>query len=93
MFNPMSQTLTKLAAKVPANMATIVGKAYTSLNGAATPGSFKKNFAQMMMDRNQSKLLTTRNINNARVEAMAQKMGVPHKFDKPFAAIRGAGWD
>ena len=93
MFNPISQTLTKLAAKVPANMATIVGKAYTSLNGAATPGSFKKNFAQMMMDRNQSKLLTTRNINrNARREAIEQKIGVPHKFDKPFKSIRGVGW-
>lgn len=84
MFCPISQTLTKLAARIPANQATVLGKAYANLAGPNSAGTFNKNFARMMMDKNKA---------NAANKAVAAQSSAQHKFDKPFAAIRGAGWD
>lgn len=84
MFCPISQTLTKLAARIPANQATVLGKAYANLAGPNSAGTFNKNFARMMMDKNKA---------NAANKAVASQISAQHKFDKPFAAIRGAGWN
>ena len=84
MLNPISQTLTKLAARIPANQATVLGKAYANLAGPNSAGTFNKNFSRMMMDKNKA---------NAANKAVAAQIAAQHKFDKPFAAIRGAGWD
>lgn len=84
MLNPISQTLTKLAASIPASKATVLGKAYANIAGPNSAGTFNKNFSRMMMDKNKA---------NAANKAVAAQLATQHKFDKPFAAIRGGGWD
>ena len=84
MFCPISQTLTKLAARIPATQATVLGKAYANLAGPNSAGTFNKNFSRMMMDKNKA---------NAANKAVAAQISAQHKFDKPFKSIRGVGWD
>lgn len=107
MFNPISQTLTKLAARIPASKATVLGKAYANIAGPNSAGTFSKNFSQMMMDKAKATAANKKWEHVGIREKAKMRLGAAmknpnsthnanpptHKFDKPFKSIRGVGWD